>query len=218
MKIFSRIFAPGSKPVNLNQSLLIEFRQREFVVLERQYLIFIVAAAAGFAALLVVGLFFNPLQATPVDIDSGVTKAEIGKTAYVRYSYDVIRLVQGLPVKNILRVEAPSELLSTNLAGLKGEIRYSEMTIRFVQNGKAEEISEKDFKTIQYRFFPDPGNVTSYTYENVEFRALTTSSELVASFVPLSTAKVGQQYPVKMVLEGGPVDIGILEKIIEVVE
>jgi hypothetical protein len=202
-----------------NERLLIEFRQSAFVVLERQYLIFIAAAGAGFAALLVVGLFFNPLQAEPNNqpTETGVIEAEVGKTAYVRYSSGVIRLVQNLPERNILRIEAPSELLNTNLAGLKGEFRYSAMTISYVQKGKQEEISETDFKTVQYRFLPDAGNVTSYTYRNVDFTAQATSAELIAAFVPLSTARAGEEYPVRIILEGGPADIAVDEKKIKVV-
>jgi hypothetical protein len=204
-------------PAYTNQSLLIEFSKNGFVVLERQYLIFIAAAAAGFAALIVVGLFFNPLQAAEDPADSKFIEAEIGKTAYVRYSAGVIKLVQGLPEKNILRIEAPSELLSTNLGGLKGELRYTGMTISYVQNGEQEEIEEQDFKTVQHRFLPDAGNMTSYTYRNVDFIPQATSAELIASFIPLDTAKVGDEYPVKIVLEGGPVDIGVEEKVIKIV-
>lgn len=188
--------------------------------MERQYIIFIAAAAAAFAALMVVGLFFNPLKAEQesTEKESGVFIAELGDTAYVRYSAGTIRLVQNLPDKNILRIEGPSEVLNTNLAGLKGEFRYTDMTIEYVQNGKVEEISEKDFRTIQYRFLPDAGNVTSYTYRNVDFIAQAKSAELVAAFQALSTAKIGQNYPVKIVLEGGPVDIGIEEKTVRFVE
>lgn len=188
--------------------------------MQRQYLIFIIASGAGFATLLIVGLFFNPLQAAPdsSNSDTGVVEAKIGKTAYVRYSSSVISLVQDLPEKNLLRIEAPSELLNTDLAGLRGEFRHTSMTISYVQNGKLEEIDEKDFKTIQYRFLPDSGNMTSYTYRNVDFNAQATNAQLIASFVPLSTAKVGQEYPVKIILEGGPTDIGVDEKIIKIVE
>ena len=72
--------------------------------MERQYLIFIAAAGAGFAALLIFGLFINPLQAAPDNssADTRVVEAEIGKTAYVRYSSGVIGLVQKLPEKNLL--------------------------------------------------------------------------------------------------------------------
>ena len=187
--------------------------------MERQYLIFIVAAGAGFAALLIFGLFFNPLQAAPdnSNTDPSVVEAKVGKTAYVRYSSGVIGLIQKLPDKNILRIEAPSELLNTDLAGLRGEFRHTSMTISYVQNGKLEEIDEKDFKTIQYRFLPDSGNMTSYTYRNVDFNAQATNAELIASFVPLSTAKPGQEYPVKIILEGGPADIGIEEKAVKIV-
>lgn len=219
MKIFSTATAPRRPcPSILDQSLLIEFVRSGLVVLERQYISFIAVAGAAFAALIVVGLFFNPLQAQPEDPDdAGITEAEIGKATYVRYSAGVVKLVQDLPEKNILRIEAPSELLNTNLGGLRGEFRYTEMEIEYVQNGKVEEISETDFKTIQYRFLPDAGNVTSYTYRNVDFIAQATNAELIATFVPLSTARAGQEYPVKIILEGGPVDIGVEEKIVKVV-
>lgn len=188
--------------------------------MERQYLIFAIAAAAAFGGLLVVGLFFNPPHAASPDssTDSGVIQAKIGKTAYVHYSSGVIGLIQKLPEKNLVTIEAPAELLNTNLAGLKGEVTYTDMNIQYVQNGKEETINEKDFKTIQYKFLPDPGNMTSYRYENVKVNALATSSQIVVSFVPLPTAKVGEQYQVKMILEGGPVDIGIDPKTIEIVE
>jgi hypothetical protein len=87
-----------------------------------------------------------------------------------------------------------------------------------VQNGKREVVDEKDFGSVQYRFLPDAGNMTSYTYRNVDFNVQATSAQLIASFVPLSTAKVGQEYPVKIILEGGPLDIGIEEKIVKFVE
>ncbi|HKU49765.1 MAG TPA: hypothetical protein VJP79_07430 [Nitrososphaera sp.] len=190
-----------------------------FVVLERQYLIFIAAAGAGFAALIIVGLFFNPLQAAEgPKSDSGVIEARTGRTAYVHYSSGVIGLVQKLPDKNSVRIEAPSEILNTNLAGLRGELRYTDMTIKYVENGRVKEINEKDFKTVQYRFLPDAGNVTTYTYKNVQFNLQATNAELIASFVPLATAQVGQEYPVKMVLEGGTVDFGIDPKIVKVVQ
>jgi hypothetical protein len=87
-----------------------------------------------------------------------------------------------------------------------------------VQNGKSETVDEKDFESIKFRFLPDAGNVTSYTYRNVGFNAQATSAQLIASFVPLSTAKVGDEYSVKIILEGGPVDIGIGEKKVRIVE
>jgi hypothetical protein len=183
-------------------------------------MIFIAAAGAGFAALLIYGLFINPLQAAPDVPNNGgeFIEAELDETAYVRYGSSVINLIQKLPDKNILRIEAPSELFNTDLAALNGEFRHTSMTISYVQNGQREEVSEKDFGTIQYRFLPDAGNMTSYTYRNVDFNVRATSAQLIASFEPLPTAKVGQEYPVKIILEGGPVDIGISEKIIKFVE
>jgi hypothetical protein len=64
---------------------------------------------------------------------------------------------------------------------------------------------------------PDAGNVTSYTYRNVDFTAQATSAELIAAFVPLSTARAGEEYPVRIILEGGPADIAVDEKKIKVV-
>lgn len=192
----------------------------EFVVLERQYLIFIAAAGAGFAALIIFGVFINPLQAAPEppSVDSDVIEAKIGKTAYVRYGSGTIEQIQSLPDKNILRIEASSELMNTDLAGLRGDFRHTSMTIDYVQNGQHEKVDEKEFQTVQYRFLPDAGNMTSYTYRNVEFNIHATSAQLIASFVPLSTAKVGDEYSVRIILEGGPVDIGIAEKKIRIVE
>jgi hypothetical protein len=188
--------------------------------LERQYLIFIAVAGAGFAALLLVGLFVIPLQAAPEvpAVDRDVIEAEVGKLAYVRYGSVAISQIQNLPDKNILRIEASSELFNTGLAGLKGDFRHTSMTIDYVQNGKNETVDEKDFDSIQFRFLPDAGNVTSYTYRNVQFNAQATSAQLIASFIPLSTAKVGEEYSVKIFLEGGPADIGIGEKKVRIVE
>ena len=188
--------------------------------MERQYLIFIAVAGAGFAALLIIGLFVIPLQAAPETpaVDRDIIEAEIGKMAYVRYGSGTISQIQNLPDKNILRIEASSELRNTDLAALRGEFRHTSMTIDYVQNGKNETVDEKDFDSIKFRFLPDAGNVTSYTYRNVEFNALATSAQLIASFVPLDTAKVGDEYSVKIILEGGPVDVGIAEKKIRIVE
>ncbi|MGI0013564.1 MAG: hypothetical protein ACREBU_09010 [Nitrososphaera sp.] len=190
--------------------------------MERQYLIFIVAAAAVFGALVVVGLYFNPLQ-TEGKSDNGTSdpntiKAKVGKEVYVRYSSNVVKMIQNLPQKNSLELKASSELLNTNLAGLRGEVRYTDMTIKFVQNGEEESVTDDEFKTIAYRFLPDPGNQTVYTYENVEFRAQTTDSQLIATFVPLSTAEVGQKYTVKLILDAGIINYAIEDRVIEIVE
>lgn len=177
------------------------------------------AAGAGFAALLFFGLF-NPLQAAPQNptVNDGSFEAKIGKTVYVRYGSSTIDLIQKLPDKNILRIEAPSELLSTDVSALNGDFRHTSMTISYVENGERKRIDEKDFNTVRYKFLPDAGNMTSYTYRNVQFNVHATSAQLIASFVPLDTAKVGQEYPVRIILEGGPVDIGIEEKIVKIVE
>ncbi len=186
--------------------------------MERQYLIFIAAAAAGFTALIVVGLFFNPMDSEgDTGEDDGTIDAKIGQNVFVRYSANTIGLIQKLPEKSALKLEVSSELHNTNLGGLRGELRYTDMIIEYVQNGKKESVSEDDFDTIQYRFLPDAGNKTTYRYENVDFNAYTTDSQLVASFVPLSTANVGQQYTVKLFLESGIVNYAPQEKIIEIV-
>ncbi|MGI0025775.1 MAG: hypothetical protein ACREA4_11625, partial [Nitrososphaera sp.] len=112
--------------------------------MERQYLIFIVAAAAVFGALIVVGLYFNPLQSEGESddgtSDGNVLEAKVGQRVYVRYSSNVIKMIQNLPQKNSLELKASSELLNTNLAGLRGEVRYTDMTIEFVQNGEKERV------------------------------------------------------------------------------
>ncbi|MGH9877382.1 MAG: hypothetical protein ACRD5H_07070, partial [Nitrososphaerales archaeon] len=73
-------------------------------------------------------------------------------------------------------------------------------------------------KTIAYRFLPDAGNQTVYTYENVEFRAQTTDSQLIATFVSLSTAEVGQKYTVKLILDAGIINYAIEDRVIEIVD
>ena len=190
--------------------------------MERQYLIFIIAAAAAFGALIVVGLYFNPLR---TDDDSGndgadrnVIKAKVGERVYVRYSTKVINMIEKLPEKNSLELEASSELHNINLGGLRGELRYSDMTIAFVQNGEEEKMTDDVFKTIEYRFAPDAGNQTVYTYENVEFRAQTTDSQLIATFVPLSTAEIGHRYTVKLILDAGIINYAIDDRVIEITD
>ncbi len=188
--------------------------------MERQYLIFIAVAAAAFSALIVVGLFFNPLQTegeTDGSKDRNVLEAKVGKEVYVRYSPNVIKMIQNLPQKNSLELEVSSELHNTNLAGLRGEVRYTDMTMEFFQNGEKEIVTDDDFDTIAYRFLPDAGNQTVYTYENVEFRAQSTDSQLIATFVPLSTAEVGQRYTVKLILDAGILNYAI-DRVIEIVE
>jgi hypothetical protein len=188
--------------------------------LERQYLVFIVAAAAGFAALIVFG-FFNPLQQSEGDEDgngSDVIKARKGEQVFLRYSPAVVKLIQDLPNRNTVEVEVSSELHSTNLAGLGGEIRYTDMEITYVEDGQEETIDAKDFNTIEYRFFPDTGNKTRYVYENVDYIAKTTESQVIVAVRPLSTAEVGEQYTVRLLLHtGGIVNYAIGEKIIEIV-
>jgi hypothetical protein len=189
--------------------------------LERQYLIFIIAAAAGFGTLIVVGLYFNPLKTSGESgngTDDDVIKAKVGQKVYVRYSSNVIKMIQNLPEKNSLELRASSELHNINLGGLRGEVRYTDMTIEYVQNGEQEKVTDDEFRTIAFRFLPDVGNRTTYTYENVEFIAQTTDPQLIATFTPLSTAEVGQRYTVKLVLDAGIINYGIEDRVIEIVE
>lgn len=192
-------------------------------MLERQHFVFIAAAAAIFGALIVVGLFFNPLKSsnsasTPSNDNNDAIKARIGNRVDIKYSSAVTGMLQKLPSRNNLTLEVSSELHNTNLAGLLGEIRFSDEIIKYVQNGKVESVSGRNFKTIEYRFSPDRGNMTNYTYEDVRFVPETNNSQLVASFIPLSTAKVGDHYTVKLILDtGGVVKYAIGEKTIEIV-
>lgn len=180
------------------------------------------AAAAAFGALIIVGLYFNPLR-TEGDSGNGNTdpnliRARVGQEVYVRYSYNVVKMIQDLPANNNLELRAASELHNVNLAGLRGEVRYSDTMIEYVQNGKEEKVSGEEFKSIEYRFLPDSGNQTTYIYEDVTFNARSTDSQLVATFVPLSTAKIGEKYPVKLVLDAGIINYGIEDRVIEIVE
>jgi hypothetical protein len=187
--------------------------------LERQYIIFIAVAGAAFAALIVLA-FYNPLQQSGGDGGnaSDVIKAKKGQQVFVKYSSTVVSMIQNLPDTNSLELDVSSELQVTNLAGLNGEIRYPNMEITYVQKGKEETVSEKDFKTIEYRFFPDIGNKTKYVYENVDYIAKADNTQVVVTVKPLSSAKVGEHYTVKMVLHtGGIVNYGIGEKTIEIV-
>jgi hypothetical protein len=187
--------------------------------LERQYKIFIAVVGAAFAALIVLA-FYNPLQQLGADSGNGpdVIKAKKGQQVYVRYSSSVVSMIQKLPDNNSVELEVSSELQVTNFAGLNGEIRYPIMEITYVQNGKEETVSEKDFKTIAYRFFPDVGNKTKYAYEDVDYIAKADNSQVVVTVKSLSTAKVGAHYTVKMVLNtGSMVSYAIGEKTIEIV-
>lgn len=188
--------------------------------MERQYIVFIIAAGAAFAALIGFA-FYNPFQQSEGEENengSDVIKVKKGQTAYVRYSSSVVKMIQDLPNKNTVEVEVSSELQVTNLAGLNGEIRYSKMDIKWIDDGKEETISEEDFKTIEYRFLPDSGNTTSYVYENADYIAKATSAQVIVAVKPLSTAKIGEQYNVKLLMHtGGVVSYAIDDKIIEIV-
>jgi hypothetical protein len=187
--------------------------------LERQHFIFIGAASAAFAALIVFGLF-NPLQQIEGD-ESGeddVLKVRKGETVFVRYSSTVVKMLQDLPNRNEVDVEVSSELQVVNFAGLRGELRYPDMTITWFEDGQEESISEDNFNTIEYRFLPDIGNKTTYTYENVDYIAKATDAQLVVAVKPLSTAKVGEEYTVRIVMHtGGAVSYAIDDKTVQVV-
>ena len=184
--------------------------------MERQYVVFIVVAAVAFGTLIIVGLFFNPMQTQGENPD--VVKAKIGQEVYVRYSSGVVTQIQNLPSKNKVDVEVSSELHNTNLAGLRGEVRYNDMIIAYVQNGKYEAVRDEVFPTIEYRFFPDSGNKTTYSYENVRFVDNGQNPQLLVSVVPLNSAEVGERYTIKLILDtGGLIKYQIAEKIIEIV-
>lgn len=184
--------------------------------MERQYIAFSIVAAGLFAALIVFGLF-DPLQPSEGDT-ADVIKAKKGELVYVRYSPAVVKMIQDLPNGGSAEVEVSSELQVTNLAGLNGEIRYSSMEITYVQNGEVETVDEDDFSTIEYRFRPDNGNTTSYVYDNIDYIAKATNSQVIVAVRPLPSAEVGDQYTVKLLLNtGGVVNYAISDKIIEIV-
>lgn len=193
--------------------------------MERQHIVFIAAAAAIFGALLVVGLFFNPLKGDSsvagnnnnTSNDPNVIKARIGYRLDIRYSSAVVGLIEKLPSRNNLTLEVSSQLHNTNLAGLKGEIRYTGELITYVQNGEKKTVKGDDFSSVQYRFAPDKGNMTTYSYQNVEYTSTGDNSQLVTSFVMMPSAKVGDRYTVKLLLDAGTINYAIGEKTIEVV-
>lgn len=186
-------------------------------MLERQHIVFIAGAAAALSALVIVGLYFNPMK-TQGDESSSVTKARIGQEVHIRYSKSVVGQIQNLPSKNNVTVEISSELQNTNLAGLRGEIRYTDMVISYVQNGEKEIVTDDVFPSIKYRFSPDPGNKTTYSYENVRFVATADDPQLLVSVVPLKAAELGERYTVKLIMDtGGLVKYAIAEKVIEIV-
>jgi hypothetical protein len=195
-------------------------------------MIFILAAAGTFATLIVVGLLFNPLGKSNSSIASSTNvssnsssiaaiKARVGKQVDIQYSSGVANMIQRLPSNNNVTIVMSSELQNTNFAGLRGEVRYSDELIKYVQKGKVQTIMGDNFKTIEYKFLPDTGNQTLYTFKNVQFISNPNSigdGKVIVSLVPLSTAKVGEHYTVKLELEtGGLINYGIGEKTIEIV-
>lgn len=187
--------------------------------MERQYVIFIVGAAVSLGTLVIVGLFFNPLQTQGENAGSNnIIKAKIGQEVSVRYSSGVVSQIQNLPAKNIVTVEVSSELHNSDLAGSLGGVRYNEMVISYVQNGKEEEVADEVFPTIEYRFFPDAGNKSKYSYEDVSFVATSDSAQFIVRVIPLESAKVGEKYAVKLILDTlGIVQYTVSEKIVEIV-
>jgi hypothetical protein len=187
--------------------------------LERQHYIFIGAASAAFAALIVFGLF-NPLQLTEGDENGDeVITAKKEQTTFVRYSPTVSKMIQDLPNNNEVEIEVSSEIQVVNFAGLRGEIRYPEMTIYWVDDGKEESVTDDEFSSIEYRFLPDRGNKTRYVYDNVDYIAKASDAQVLVAIKPLSTAKTGGEYTIRMVLHtGGAVDYEIAEKTIRVVD
>lgn len=188
--------------------------------MERQHIIFVAAAAGGFAVLIALAYFnpFQPSEAGENGNSSDVIKARRGEQVFVRYSSNVVKLIQDLPSRNALELEVSSELQVNNLAGLRGELRYTDMEITYVQGGVIESIDDNDFKTIEYRFLPDAGNKTKYLYDNVDYIVTQQDSQVIVSVMPLSSAKVGEQYTVKLALHtGGVIGYAIDDKIIEIV-
>lgn len=185
--------------------------------MERQYLIFIGAAAAAFT-LLIVFAFYNPLQALESKENSDIIKVRKGEEVYIHYSPSTVKKIQDLPDRNRVDVEVSSELHNTNFAGLRGEVKYADMSVTFVRRGEVETVTADEFQSIEYRFLPDAGNKTTYSYEDVDFIANSEQSQLVVAVKPLTTAEVGDQYTVKLYLRtGGIVDYAIAEKTIEMV-
>ena len=188
--------------------------------MERQHIIFAAVAAAAFAALIVFANY-NPLRQSNGNDNGGVSdviKAKKGQEVFIRYSAALINRIQSLPTKNSVEVEVSSELHNSRLAGIRGNLTYSDMTITFVRGGEKETITDEIFKTIEYRFLPDAGNKTSYVYENVRYVAQSQDSQVVLAVKPLSTAKVGEHYTVKLILHtGGIVDYKVSERVIEII-
>jgi hypothetical protein len=189
---------------------------RQFLKLERQHIVFIAAAATAFAIL--IGLaYYNPFQQLIGD-DSSVTKVRKGEVVNIRYSSNVGKMIHDLPARNALEAKVSSELLVTNVAGIGGEFRYNDMTITYVQDGKEETVTPEEFRTIEYRFFPDRGNTTKYLFENVDYIAKTDNNQLIVSVKPLSNAKVGERYIVGLTLHtGNPIGYSIGNKVIEII-
>ena len=187
--------------------------------MERQYKIFVAIAGGAFAALILLAIY-NPFSPPASGNDNNVEtiKAKIGQKVNVRYSSAVVNMIDNLPSSNSVEIVVSSELQVLNFAGLDSQIRYPNMEITYVQNGKEETVSEKDFKTVEYKFNPDRGNVTKYNYEDVQYISNAGASQAIVTLKPLTTAKVDEHYTIKMVLHtGNPISYKIAEKTIEIV-
>jgi hypothetical protein len=200
--------------------------------LERQHRLFIVVASGAFAALILAGFLFNPISKTSSIASSSnnnniknkeVIKVRVGEPVDIIYSPTVGGMIQGLPRTNNVTITMSSELQNINFVGLKGQIKYANELIKYIQNGKIQTITGNNFKTIEYKFSPDTGNQTRYTFEDVQYVSNNGSisnadSGVIVSVIPLSTAKVGEHYTVKMDLNtGGLVNYEISEKTIEII-
>lgn len=81
-----------------------------------------------------------------------------------------------------------------------------------------EAVSEENFKTVEYRWFPDAGNRTSYVYENADYIARGVNSQVIVAVKPLPEAKVGDEYTVRLLLHtSGAVSYAIDDKVIKIV-
>lgn len=70
--------------------------------MERQHIVFIIAAGAAFAAL--IGLaYYNPFQPSEGEEDDDVIEARKGQQVFVRYSPSVVKMIQDLPTKTLLK-------------------------------------------------------------------------------------------------------------------
>lgn len=187
--------------------------------MERQYKVFIVAISVIVGIISVVAYFYPQISKSAGSDSSDVIEAQLGKKLFIRYSGNVISTIENLPPnkKNNLTLTTSSQLHNIALGGLGGEFRYDSVLISFTQDGQRENLPERIFKSQEYRFFPDPGTNSTYTYQNVKYNAAGPSDQLVATFEPLSSAKVGEKYLVNLQLDTGILKYDFSRKTIEIV-